>query len=251
MTLTYTSQHTARLSALIGLAAVTLVMAACERPAPSGRDGGAVAKAQSAEDTPSISPKEEGAASAPDAPRKVTPKKTKEQGWLESVGTSCLGDRYCPGYLRCVEQACQVPAAMTGERDARTPFVTFTGGEGEPLKFWVEIVTTSEQRARGLMYRRSMLPDWGMLFVYPADRPLSFWMKNTYIPLDMVFIDSRGTVVGILENVPPLTLDSRSVGKPGRYVLELAAGRAKATGLEPGMKMSLERSPQPGWRPRP
>jgi hypothetical protein len=247
VTLTTTSRHTGRLRALTALAAITLVVAACERPAPAAR-ADAVATAQGAGDGAASTTQDEAGASAPAKPEK---KKTKEEVWLESVGDSCLGDRYCPGYLRCVAESCQIPAAMTGERDERTPFVTFTDGSGEPLKFWIELAATPDQRERGLMFRREMLPDWGMLFVYPADRPLSFWMKNTYIPLDMVFIDSRGTVVGILENVPPLTLDSRSVGKPGRYVLELAAGRASAVGLEVGMKMSLERSPQPGWLPRP
>ena len=196
------------------LAAVTLVTAACERPAPAS-GGEAVAQSPGAGTS-----EDPGGASAPEAPAK---KKTKEQVWLESVGDACLGDRYCPGYLRCIAEACAVPQAITGERDGRTPFATFSGGEGEPLKFWLELATTPGQRERGLMFRREMLPDWGMLFVYPADRPLSFWMKNTLIPLDMVFIDSRGLVVGVIENVPPLTLDSRTVGKPGRYVLELAA----------------------------
>lgn len=180
--------------------------------------------------------------------------KSPEELALEKVGQACVVDHTCPLYLRCVQSKCAVPGAISGVKDERTPIARFRprgDAAGSPISFFLELATDDKQRARGLMYRRSILPDWGMLFVYGANRELSFWMKNTYIPLDMVFIDQRGVVVGILEGVPPLTLDPRTVGKPARYVLELGSGIAAKSGLKAGMRMTLERSPREEFQPYP
>ena len=79
-----------------------------------------------------------------------------------------------------------------------------------------------------------------MLFTYPDDRVRTFWMKNTCIPLDMLFITKSGIVSGILEQVPTLNLAGRSVACPVAHVLELNAGWARAHGIVPGMKVTIE-----------
>ena len=84
------------------------------------------------------------------------------------------------------------------------------------------------------MYREHLDDDEGMLFIFERMQPLSFWMKNTWIPLDMLFIDEDFVVVGIVENAEPLTTTSRRVDKRSRYVLELAGGAAQKLGLKAG-----------------
>lgn len=157
----------------------------------------------------------------------------------ENLGASCFDDRECNLYLRCLDRACDRPPAMTGIKRHDTPTAIFVVGTEEKARFQLELAVRPHEQTRGLMFRREMKDDWGMLFVYPDDEILSFWMKNTYIPLDMVFIDGGGTVVGVV-TAEPLTLNPRSVGKPSRYVLELNAGTAKRLGIEAGVVMRLE-----------
>ena len=101
----------------------------------------------------------------------------------------------------------------------------------------VEVVADEEMRAQGLMYRDHLDPDKGMLFVFPRDDVFSFWMKNTRIPLDMIWIDANHRLVGLKENVPPCRVpDCPSYG-PGvvaRYVLEVAGGEAAKHNLKVG-----------------
>ena len=101
----------------------------------------------------------------------------------------------------------------------------------------VEIVADDEARAQGLMYRDHLASGKGMLFVFPRDDVFSFWMKNTRIPLDMIWIDSSHRLVGLKENVPPCRVpDCPSYG-PGviaRYVLEVAGGEAAKHNLKVG-----------------
>jgi uncharacterized membrane protein (UPF0127 family) len=129
---------------------------------------------------------------------------------------------------------------MTGVVRDDTPVAVFSKDGTERARFRLELAITPPEKTRGLMYRRSMLDDWGMLFVYPKDGPRSFWMKNTLIPLDMVFIASSGEVVGVIEGAEPMTLSPRTVEPAARYVLELNAGIAAKSGVVPGVKMSLE-----------
>lgn len=102
-----------------------------------------------------------------------------------------------------------------------------------------EIARTEHEVTRGLMYRTSMPDDRGMLFRMPRREEQIFWMRNTCISLDMLFLDDDGTVVGILENVPTLNEEQRTVRKPSRYVLEVNGGWCKAHGVKPGMKSKL------------
>jgi uncharacterized membrane protein (UPF0127 family) len=105
--------------------------------------------------------------------------------------------------------------------------------------FHVEIAANEAARAQGLMYRRSLAPDAGMLFVFEKSEPVSFWMKNTYIPLDMVFIRADGVVHRIEANAEPLSERPIPSGAPVRYVLEIVGGRAAEIGLERGDKVDI------------
>ncbi|MFU8802370.1 MAG: DUF192 domain-containing protein [Bradymonadaceae bacterium] len=172
----------------------------------------------------------------------VTETDKVEAPTVEGVGKSCLVDRSCSGYLRCMEAKCAVPPAVTGESEETSPTVVFRRGreaDSEELgRFFVELAISPEEQQRGLMYRRHMEPDWGMIFIYPRDSILSFWMKNTLISLDMIFVPSSGEVVGVVEGAQPLTLEPRTVNKPSRYVVELNAGKAREYGIEAGTWMS-------------
>jgi uncharacterized protein len=100
--------------------------------------------------------------------------------------------------------------------------------------FNVELADTPSEREKGLMFRESLPPDGGMLFDFGEPAPASIWMKNTLIPLDILFIDARGEIVAIARNAVPGSLRQISPGVPVRGVLEIAGGRAAALGVSPG-----------------
>jgi len=107
----------------------------------------------------------------------------------------------------------------------------------------IEIADTPETRARGLMYRRDLGADAGMLFVFPDESERSFWMKNTPLPLDMVFIGADRTIVGIVADTRPFTTNPLGVGKPSKYVLEVHGGFCAAHGIVAGNQVELVRVP--------
>jgi uncharacterized membrane protein (UPF0127 family) len=107
-------------------------------------------------------------------------------------------------------------------------------------KLTVELAQAQEQRTHGLMYRTGMAEDRGMLFSWPDEQPQSFWMHNTCIPLDMLFIARDGTIAGILEQVPTLNDRGRTVPCPVMHVLEVNAGWTRKHGVRPGQKIALE-----------
>jgi uncharacterized membrane protein (UPF0127 family) len=100
-------------------------------------------------------------------------------------------------------------------------------------RFTVEIAATLDQQERGLMFRRELGPDRGMIFPYAPPQSVSFWMKNTLIPLDMIFIRADGTIARIATAVP-LSLDPVASGEPVAAVLEIRGGRAAELGLRDG-----------------
>ena len=101
-------------------------------------------------------------------------------------------------------------------------------------RFHVWVARTRPQLSRGLMFVRHLEPYTGMLFVYGEPRPVSMWMKNTYIPLDMLYIRADGTISSIVDNTEPMSLDSIRSIEPVSFVLELAGGDAEALMLQPG-----------------
>ncbi len=128
------------------------------------------------------------------------------------------------------------------------PQVIFESESG-PISVALEVVATPELIQRGLMHRRSLSPNRGMLFVFSSERVRSFWMKNTLIPLDMFFVKEDMTIAGIERNTVPLTLDSRTIGIPTRYVIEVNGGWAAKHGVEPGSQITLKNLPDTSSAP--
>jgi uncharacterized membrane protein (UPF0127 family) len=105
---------------------------------------------------------------------------------------------------------------------------------GGPQKFAIELALTNAQMEQGLMFRRSLAPDAGMLFDFKSPTAVSMWMKNTLIPLDMLFLDEHGRIIDIRERAVPLSLDIIAAKAPARYVIELNGGTAARLGIKPG-----------------
>jgi len=120
---------------------------------------------------------------------------------------------------------------------AGQPYVELKGE-----RFYVEIADTSEKQALGLMFRDNLPDDHGMLFIFLDEAPRSFWMKNTRIPLDIMYFNSEFELVSVAENTRPCRVQRcpgyPSTG-PAKYVLELNAGKSSELGLEPGDKLVL------------
>ena len=141
--------------------------------------------------------------------------------------------------VAAVVAACQ-PATPT---KARLPLAS-SGLEQVPLRvttargrirsFTVEVARTLPQQQTGLMNRLVLAPNRGMLFPYDPPEAVAFWMKNTLIPLDMIFVRSDGTIARIAANTVPLSLEQVPAGEPVGAVLEIAGGRAAELGLAPG-----------------
>ena len=118
--------------------------------------------------------------------------------------------------------------------------LTITSQGKVKAKFFVEVADTPDEQSRGLMYRSSLEKNHGMLFIFQQEQPLNFYMKNTYIPLDIIFINAEYTIVDIHENVPALQenpLISSSI--PSKYALEIASGGISSSGIHVGDKISF------------
>ena len=115
------------------------------------------------------------------------------------------------------------------------PLVALTD-EGQ-RRFQIEVADTPEERSRGLMFRQRMPENQGMLFVFPQSLPVGFWMQNTILPLDLLFVSDAGEVRAILPGVP-FSTDTISPGEPVRFVLELNAGTAQSQGISVGDRLS-------------
>lgn len=113
-------------------------------------------------------------------------------------------------------------------------------------RFSVELALTPEQQALGLMHRSELAADAGMLFVHPRERLVHMWMKNTLLPLDMLFLAGDGTIVRVAAETEPLSTRTISSGEPVKGVLELAGGTARRLGIAPG-----DRVLHPLFAPRP
>lgn len=104
--------------------------------------------------------------------------------------------------------------------------------------FKIELARNDRDRAQGLMFRKELADDRGMLFDFDTDRPVAMWMKNTYIPLDMIFIRSNGTIANVARNTVPLSETVVEAREPVRYVLEVGAGVAARINAAPGDQVS-------------
>lgn len=130
------------------------------------------------------------------------------------------------------------PRPATGIADASSASVVIDT-EARQLTFLVELARTPDERERGLMFREHLAPDAGMLFVFEHSSPQTFWMKNTLIPLDMIFISPEKEIVGIVANAEPLTLTARGVFEPSQFVLEIGGGLSARLGIRKGQRLQF------------
>ncbi len=150
---------------------------------------------------------------------------------------SCRGRAFWPRSAALLLAFILIGLGWTGVATAQTldklEIATSTGVH----VFSVEMAQTDSERERGLMYRRFLPGDRGMLFDFKREAPVMFWMKNTYIPLDMIFISRAGVVTSIAANAEPLSERLIPSGGPCYGVLEVNAGVAASIGLKPGDKV--------------
>ncbi len=138
--------------------------------------------------------------------------------------------------------ACQ-PTSSNVNASERSPAgleqvpLAITTTAGKTHRFTVEVARTEAQQAQGLMNRESLAPDRGMIFPYDPPVAASFWMKNTLIPLDMIFVRADGTIARIEANTVPLSLDPVAAGELVASVLELAGGRSAELGITADAKV--------------
>jgi uncharacterized membrane protein (UPF0127 family) len=117
------------------------------------------------------------------------------------------------------------------------PVVTLENAQGQEVQVRVEVAATSRERQQGLMHRKHLDPDAGMLFIYSFEDNHGFWMKETYVPLDIIFIGNNRRIVGIAENTKPLSLESIKVDSPSRFILEVNAGFTRKHGVREGSRV--------------
>jgi uncharacterized protein len=135
--------------------------------------------------------------------------------------------------VACWALLAALPAARAASQDT-IEIVTRTGVHA----FSVELATNAAERAVGLMYRKELPEGRGMLFDFHEDQPVQFWMHNTYISLDMIFIAGDGRVVRVAENAKPMSDDLIPSGRPVRAVLEVIAGTARKFGIAAGDRVT-------------
>jgi uncharacterized membrane protein (UPF0127 family) len=152
---------------------------------------------------------------------------------------------------RCVKQTpatapSPVPPAAPGTCPAdpeggpsSVPIVRVTFSNKSAVHVDAELVRTTHDTMRGLMFRTSLAEDRGMLFDLRVRDDHQFWMHNTCIPLDLLYVDEDGLIVGIVENAPVLDDTSRGVGCPSRYVLEVNGGWSRRHGIRAGQVLNL------------
>lgn len=148
-----------------------------------------------------------------------------------------------PAAVKAVPPPSPAPTEAPAARDRpyETPRVVFLVPEGE-LAVIVEVADSPETLERGLMFRESLPDGTGMIFVFKDRRDRTFWMKNTLIPLDMIFVDgdpgaAEASVVGVVAQAEPKTLVTRRCGRLSRWVVEVPGGYAARHGIEPGVHM--------------
>ncbi len=154
--------------------------------------------------------------------------------------------------------ACRTPANAAGDgghprvkktahgkaAPMKTAVVEFDPAGRAPLEVEVELALTEAQHERGLMFRKHLEEGHGMLFVFKDDDDRTFWMKNTLIPLDMIFVSHDLKVVGVVHHADPLTTTARSVGAPSRYVIEVPGDWARAHGIGRGTPVRFQGVPR-------
>ena len=155
--------------------------------------------------------------------------------FLTRVGRHALALLLLAGTLAAPPARAADPSPEPLDHFPTSELVLEAGGRSYPFKVWM--ATTDARREQGLMYVKSLPPQRGMLFVFEYPQVLNFWMKNTKIPLDLLFIAANGQVIRIAENAEPESLATISSLGAALGVLELAGGTAKTLGLRPGLRV--------------
>ena len=147
---------------------------------------------------------------------------------LAALGVALLGCEAAPSRMA------PEPAVASRSQSGLDVIPLQLRSDAGTYQFQVEVARTRDEQAQGLMFREQLGPSEGMLFPFDPPRPASFWMKNTLIPLDMIFIRADGTIARIAANTMPHSLEPVAVGEPVVAVLEIAGGRAAELGIEEG-----------------
>jgi uncharacterized membrane protein (UPF0127 family) len=125
------------------------------------------------------------------------------------------------------------------------PQVTLFPQQGEPVHVFVEVANTKEKRQLGLMYRADLPEMQGMLFLFPREGALSFWMKNTPRSLDIIYINSTHVIVSIVRNTTPFSEENLPSGKPAQFVLEVNGGFCQRHGISEGDRIEFPKDLPP------
>jgi uncharacterized protein len=152
------------------------------------------------------------------------------------IARAALAALFIFGFLQC--GAAVAPPAIADVLFKRASLKIET--RNGPALLNVEVADTDRTREQGLMFRRSVADREGMIFLFDDEHEITMWMKNTYIPLDMVFIGNDWRIVNIAYNAEPFSTDVISSGRPASRVLEIGAGQAKKFGLAVGDAVSLQ-----------
>lgn len=156
-----------------------------------------------------------------------------------SFGLPCEKASDCTLPLVCESNRCAVPPSLTGRVNEKTPVLSFHSSKGAQ-RIYIEIADSEYTRQKGMMKRKAFDQNWGMLFIFQNHLRRSFWMSQTYIPLDMVFIRRDGSVSNTVENAAPLDEGPRYVSTDRvKYVLELPAGAVQRFGIDTSSRFDL------------
>jgi uncharacterized membrane protein (UPF0127 family) len=131
-------------------------------------------------------------------------------------------------------------ASTVAQGEPPTTVVTITSASGQAYDFLLEVADTEAQRQRGLMFREELPADGGMIFIYERPHVAAMWMKNTLIPLDMVFVDARGAIVHIAPHTTPHSLTPVTAGVAVKAVIELNGGSCDRLGIGVGDRVHYE-----------
>lgn len=164
-------------------------------------------------------------------------------GWLCTAALGCPAHNdtsaAAPRASNDAAHAATSEAPAQGASAASARVVLMPPGR-DPITVRVEVADDEAERRQGLMYRKQLDPDAGMLFLFEGPQHLTFWMHNTYVPLDMIFIEPSLRILGVVENAEPLTDSTRDVPGMSQYVLEVNAGFSRQNGLTPGTLVRFE-----------
>jgi uncharacterized membrane protein (UPF0127 family) len=155
-------------------------------------------------------------------------------------GSGTHGDSKSPPPQKPAELATTSAAAQVAPLQTARPAVVLLPPGRDPVTVRIRVARNEDERRRGLMFEKRLDEDAGMLFLFEQPQQLTFWMRNTYIPLDMIFIERSMRILGVVENAEPLTDSSRSVPGESQYVLEVNAGFSRHYGLTHGTAVRFE-----------